>query len=67
MSWRWDGGWWVDWHVEVTLPSLSTMAAEAVEPSWIGAGKFSYQVKADILEALQRREQKTGKNPELFL
>lgn len=53
MSWRWDGGLWVDWHVEVTLSSLSTMAAEAVESSWIGAGKFLYQVKADILEALQ--------------
>lgn len=40
--WRWDGRLQVDWHVEVTLPLLSLMAAAGVEPSWRGAGKFSY-------------------------
>lgn len=48
---------------EATLPSLNTTAAEAAEPSWIGARKFSHQVKAVIVEALQWRGREKWEEP----
>lgn len=53
--------------MEATLPLLSILLAEAIEPSWTGAGKFSYQVKAAHFGNLAKKgKRKAGRTQSCF-